>query len=338
MQNATRQKYLAFAIRVAVLNGVDSVESKFSVTPSVQQTIETLLQASSAFLSKINIISRTEQEGAKVGLGVSGTIAGRTNTRTKARTPRDVSDLKSKGYRCEKTNFDTAIPYELIDAWAKFPDFQTRLRDAILKRQGLDRILIGFNGTHVAADTDRDAFPLLQDVNIGWLQHIRTDAPTHWMKEGAVGSGKIVVGTAAGADYANLDALVYDAVMLLDEPYRDATDLVAICGRTLLHEKMLAKINRDQRATDELASDILIASETIGGLPAIRVPGFPDNAVLVTPLSNLSIYWQEGARRRMLRDKPELDQIENYESSNDAYVVEQYGTVALFENIQLKNA
>jgi P2 family phage major capsid protein len=337
MRNDTRRLFNAYALRVAQLNGVESANESFSVTPSVQQTLEDQLQASSSFLGRINMIGVQQQEGDKVKLGVSGTVAGRTNTKTKDRTPRNVSDLKENGYRCEKTNFDTAIPYALIDAWAKFPDFQTRLRDAIIKRQALDRILIGFNGTSVADDTDRDAHPLLQDVNIGWLQHVRTEAPSHWMKEGGT-AGKILVGTAAGADYANLDALVYDAVMLLDEPYRDATDLVAICGRKLLHDKMFAKINRDQRATDELASDILISHDTMGGLPAVRVPGFPDNAVFVTPLSNLSIYWQENARRRLLRDKPERDQIENYESSNDAYVIEQFGTVALFENIEVKNA
>ncbi|GLQ93469.1 phage major capsid protein, P2 family [Dyella acidisoli] len=336
MRNDTRRLFNAYAERVAQLNGVDSAASKFSVTPTVQQTLENQLQASSEFLSKINVIGVQEQEGEKVMLGVTGTIAGRTDTRTKDRMPRDVSDLKNQGYRCEKTDFDTLIKYQQIDAWAKFPDFQTRLRDAIIKRQALDRILIGFNGVKVAADTDRAANPLLQDVNIGWLQHIRTEAPSHWMKEGAT-QGKIQVGTVVGCDYANIDALVYDAVMLLEEPYRDATDLVAICGRKLLHDKMFAKLNRDQRATDELASDILISREAMGGLPAIRVPGFPDNAVLVTPLSNLSIYWQEGARRRLLRDRPERDQIENYESSNDAYVVEHYGTVALFENIELKH-
>lgn len=337
MRNDTRRLYNAYTARVAELNGVDSAVEKFSVTPTVQQTLEDQIQASSAFLGRINMLGVTDKEGQKVRVGVNGTIAGRTNTKVTERTPRNVSDTKGQDYRCEKTDFDTAIPYALVDAWAKFPDFQTRLRDAIIKRQALDRILIGFNGISVATTTDRDANPLLQDVNIGWLQHIRTDAPAHWMKEGAT-AGKIVVGNASGTDYANLDALVYDAVMLLDEPFRDATDLVAICGRKLLHDKMFAKLNRDQRATDELASDILISRETMGGLPAVRVPGFPDNAVLVTPLNNLSIYWQEGARRRQLRDEPRRDQVENYESSNDAYVVEQYGTVALFENIELKNA
>jgi hypothetical protein len=49
----------------------------------------------------------------------------------------------------------------------------------------------------------------------------------------------------------------------------------------------------------------------------------------------LSIYYQEGARRRHVVEKPELDRIENYESSNDAYVVEEYGMVAVAENIVL---
>lgn len=337
MRNETRLIFNQYAQRVASLNAVESSAVQFSIDPSVQQTLETQLQASSAFLSLINMPGVRELEGEKIKLGVNGPIAGRTDTRTKERVPRDVSGLSNQKYRCEKTDFDTAIPYAKLDAWAKFPDFQTRLRDAILKRQALDRITIGFNGTRVAGDTDLAANPLLQDVNIGWLQHIRNEAAAHVMKEGAT-VGKIKVGPAAGSDYANLDALVYDAVMLLDEPYRDNTDLVAICGRSLLHDKMFGKINRDQRATDELATDILISRETLGGLRAIRVPNFPAHAVLITPLDNLSIYWQEGARRRQLLDWPKKNQIENYESSNDAYVVEEYGTVALFENIELNKA
>ena len=56
---------------------------------------------------------------------------------------------------------------------------------------------------------------------------------------------------------------------------------------------------------------------------------------MVTTFDNLSIYWQEGARRRNLKDAPERDRIENYESSNDAYVVEDYGRGAMAENIVL---
>jgi hypothetical protein len=56
---------------------------------------------------------------------------------------------------------------------------------------------------------------------------------------------------------------------------------------------------------------------------------------LITRLDNLSIYVQEGTRRRFLKDEPEYDRVVNYESVNEAYVVEDYGMVALVENIVL---
>ncbi|MNF17838.1 Phage major capsid protein, P2 family [compost metagenome] len=56
--------------------------------------------------------------------------------------------------------------------------------------------------------------------------------------------------------------------------------------------------------------------------------------MLVTALSNLSIYFQEGARRRHIKDEPEYDRIADYQSSNDAYVIEDFGLVALVENIE----
>ena len=55
--------------------------------------------------------------------------------------------------------------------------------------------------------------------------------------------------------------------------------------------------------------------------------------MLITKLSNLSIYWQDGARRRHIEEEPKRNRIVNYESSNDAYVVEDYDCVALVENI-----
>jgi P2 family phage major capsid protein len=159
------------------------------------------------------------------------------------------------------------------------------------------------------------------------------------MDEVVADSGKVVVGPNAGADYKNLDALVYDVTEnLIDEPFRDNPDLVVICGRALLHDKYFSKINQVQDAQNELATDIIVAQKSIGGLKAIRVPFFPANALLVTTLDNLSLYYQEGARRRQMKDKPERDRIENYESSNDAYVVEDYRSVAFVENIELQDA
>ncbi|MEG1117113.1 MAG: phage major capsid protein, P2 family [Janthinobacterium sp.] len=338
MKKQTRQVFGQYETRLGQLNDTDNVAKTFSVTPSVQQKLETKMQESSEFLSKVNIIGVTEQEGEKLGLGVSGPIASRTNTNAKDRETRDLSTLDGTKYRCEQTNFDTHLKYAKLDAWAKFPDFQSRVANAILTRQALDRIVIGFNGVKAMADTDLDANPLLQDVNKGWLQHLRELAPERVLGLVAAGMpGKVIIGDADGADYANLDAAVTDAVNLLDPWYQEDTNLVAIVGRKLLNDKYFPLVNAKQAPTETLAADIIISQKRIGGLPAARVPYFPDNAILITRFDNLSIYCQEGARRRRVEDVPKRDRIENYESSNDAYVIEDLGLAALVENIELKD-
>ncbi|MGX9776757.1 phage major capsid protein, P2 family [Janthinobacterium aestuarii] len=338
MKKQTRQVFGQYETRLGQLNDTDNVAKTFSVTPSVQQKLENKMQESSEFLSKVNIIGVGEQEGEKLGLGVSGPIASRTNTKDKERETRDLSTMDSTKYRCEQTNFDTHLSYAKLDAWAKFQDFQSRVANAILTRQALDRIVIGFNGVKVMATTDLAANPLLQDVNKGWLQHLREQAPERVLGLVAAGMpGKVIIGDVDGADYANLDAAVTDAVNLLDPWYQEDTNLVAIVGRKLLNDKYFPLVNTKQAPTETLAADIIISQKRIGGLPAARVPFFPDNAILITRFDNLSIYFQDGARRRRVVDEPKRDRIENYESSNDAYVIEDLGLAALVENIELKD-
>ncbi|MEI7050539.1 phage major capsid protein, P2 family [Pseudomonas koreensis] len=339
MRNDTREHFNAYLSQVARLNGVSSTANTFAVDPTVQQTLETRMQESSEFLGQIGIIGVDELQGEKVGLGVSSTIAGRTDTTGNGvRQPRDVSSLDKKGYKAEHTDFDTAIRYAQLDAWAKFPDFQARLRDAILKRQALDRIMVGFNGVSVAATTDRQANPLLQDVNIGWLQQYRTNAPARVLKDGKT-TGKIVIGTGAEADYNNLDALVFDAVANLIDPWhRKDPGIVVILGSNLVHDKYFPLINKEQPASEKLATDMILSQKRMGGKQPVEVPYVPDGAALVTSLANLAIYWQIGGRRRYVKEAPEKNRIENYESSNDAYVVEDYGLGCLIENIELEGA
>lgn len=335
MRNETRKLYAAMLGHIAQLNGVVDATQKFTATPSVQQTLETRIQESSDFLKRINIVGVTEQKGEKLGLGVGSPIASTTNTTSADRATKDPSALDDNAYECTQTNFDTHILYSKLDAWAKFPDFQTRFRDAVIKRQALDRIMVGLNGTSRAATSDIGTNPLLQDVNIGWLQKYRTNAAARVMDEGA-NTGVVRVGAAAGRDYFNLDALVMDAVASLIEPwYRDDTELVAIVGRDLLHDKYFPLVDASNAPTEQIALDTIVSQKRMGGLQAARVPFMPANAILITRLDNLSIYWQEGARRRAIIDNPKRDRIENYESSNDAYVVEDYGLGCLIENIAL---
>jgi P2 family phage major capsid protein len=330
MRNDTRKLYTGYLGQVAKLNGVDSVGATFNVDPTIQQRLETKIQESSEFLTKINIIGVDEQEGEKVGLGVGGTVASRTNTSVQARTPRSIGTLSDDKYKAEQTDFDTFVSYKQLDAWAKFPDFQPRLSSAIAQRQALDRIQIGFYGTTAAEQTDRIAHPLLEDVNIGWLQQYRTHAPDRVLREGGT-AGKISIGKTG--DFKNIDALVYDAIQLLDPWYRRNPGLVVMTGRELVHDKFLALVNNDQDATNKLASDLIISQRRVGGLPLYEVPYMPEGTILITTFSNLSVYWQIGARRRYIKEEPDWNRVSNFESSNEAYVVEEYGMGCLLENI-----
>lgn len=333
MRKDTRKKFNEYTAQVATINDAESATAQFAVAPSVQQTMETRMQESSAFLQAVNIQPVDEIKGEKLGLGIGEPVASTTNTDDKDRQTADPTGIDATGYECTQTNSDTHIKYSKLDAWAKFKDFQARVRNSLLQRQALDRIIIGFNGVDRAANSDRVKNPLLQDVNKGWLQKYRENASARVLNKGKAG-GAILVG-GDNADYSNLDALVFDAVNNLIAPWwQEDAGLVAICGRRLLADKLFPLLNQNV-PTEKLAADMIVSQKRIGDHGAVRVPYFPANSIFITRLDNLSIYWQEGSRRRTITDNPRRDRIENFESSNDAYVVEDYSAGCLIENIQI---
>ena len=89
-----------------------------------------------------------------------------------------------------------------------------------------------------------------------------------------------------------------------------------------------------EKATENVASDILQSTRRLGGLQAIAVPYFPAGSMLITPLSNLSIYFQKSGHRRKLADEPEFDRVVNYESENIDFVIEELEAIVLIDNIE----
>lgn len=343
MKKETRFKFNDYLMRLSALYEVpvEELTSKVEITPSVAQTLEDNIQQSAAFLGFVNIVPVPEKTGQVIGLGVGSSIAGTTDTTKTEREATDPSEMTDIKYECQQTNYDTALTYQKLDLWAKFKDFQLRIRNAIIRRQALDRIMIGFNGTHRAKTSDRAANKMLEDVNIGWLKKVRTDAEAHVISDVRDDAGNVisaVIRVGKDGDFNNLDALVMSAVdEVIDEEYRDDTELVVICGRKLLSDKYFPLVNKEQENSEKLAADMIISQKRIGGLQAVRAPYFPENALFITRLDNLSIYWQSETRRRHIIDNPKRDRIENYESVNEAYVVEDYRGTALIENIQMQD-
>lgn len=326
MLNETRKKFNAFLANQAHINGVSSATQSFAVEPLAEQRLFEKVQESSAFLRLINNPIVPQQIGEKVGIGITGPIASRTDTSDgeTIRKTKSVSSLSKENYICTQTNYDTHLRYSLLDSWRHKPNFPFLIRAATIKRIALDRLSIGWNGKSVAANTDLAANPLLQDVNEGWLQHIRDNKPSNVLSDAKIYSG---------GDYNNIDAAVYDAKKNMIASWYQEAELVVICGTKLLSNKYVKLINSNEPATERSALESLMVNEKLGFLPTITVPYFPDNAFLITPLANLSIYTQEGSTRLRYEDQPAYDRVAEYRSVNEDYVIEDYDAVALYENI-----
>lgn len=320
-------------VAIAETYGVALASKRFSVDPTIAQELNDAITAKSDFLLRINIIPVTEIKGQKVFIGVSGPVTGRTNTNTTDRVAKDASALDQTTYELHSTESDVGMPYAKIDAWAKFPDFHQRYSAAVQKQIALDRIMIGFHGTSAAAQTNITDNPMLQDVNKGWLQQAREQIPAQVLKEGKT-AGKVLMGV--GGDYANLDALVHDTKQMVDERLRDGGDLVAIIGTDLLaadKAKLYAKQGDVPSEKERIEEAQVIA--TYGGMPAFSVPFFPVNAVLVTSFDNLSIYFQDSSWRKQTVDNPKRSRVEDFNSRNEGYVIEQLEKFALTENVEV---
>ena len=312
---------------------VHDVSRQFAVEPSVAQELNDRITEKADFLERINVVPVTEIKGQKVMMGVSGPVSSRTNTKTTDREAKDFSDLSDIGYELFHTESDVALSFAKIDSWAKFPDFADRYMAAVQRQIALDRIMIGFHGTHAALQTDIGAFPMLQDVNKGWLQIAREQIPAQVLQEGEDG-GKIRLGF--GGDYENLDALVHDVKQMIDPVFRDAGDLIAIIGSDLLASdkgKLYAKQGSTPTEKERIEGAQVIA--TYGGLPSFVVPHFPSTGVLVTSWDNLSIYFQDSSWRRHVLENPKRSRVEDYNGRNEGYVIEQLEKFAAAENVEI---
>jgi len=337
MKNETRKLFDKYTDRIAELNGVPDATKKFTVEPSVAQTLEQRIAEKADFLGEVSTIPVTELKGQVISVGVNRRIASRTKTATpnNPRVTKNIADMTGREYECKKTDFDTNITYEQMDRWAGFGDqFQTMMRNLTTEQIAADRLVIGFHGTSAADNSDAAAHPMLEDMNIGWLQKLRTEAPARVMPVG------LKVGTAAGADYPSIDALVFDMVhSLLDPWHRSNSAINAITGAELVTDKFMTMLkDKDGQApTERSAMQTLLLNQTIGGKIGKIVPFFPERSILVTFPKNLIIHPQIGSLRRMVKDNPEYDRVDDFLSDNEAYAIGTLGAACLVDGILLWN-
>lgn len=326
MRNETRKVYNAMLATLAVKYDVSTTAEKFTATPPMAQKIQDAIQSSAAFLNEVSLINVEDMKGQIVDLTIHSTIAGRTDTTGDSkRNPQLAGSPKGRDYECTQTDFDVAIDYALLDQWARYPDFARRYMNAVYRRIALDRILIGFYGMSAAATTNRTTNPLLQDVNFGWMYDLITNNPENYMTEGAT-AGKIRLGDFSGADYKNVDQMVYDILQMIPVEHLTGNEVV-ILGKELVAKDM-NKVLGDHGTTPSEKSKFELLGKSYGGLKSLVVPQFPARGVLITDPKNLQIYVQNSSVRRFTKEQPEQNRVADFISQNEAYRIADLEGVA----------
>ncbi|MCX2834467.1 phage major capsid protein, P2 family [Microbulbifer thermotolerans] len=339
MQPKTKKLFGAMLAAMASTYGVASVSEAFSVEPTIAQELQDKIVESDAFLREINVVPVDEIKGEKVIGSAAGLVPKRTNTDANDRQTSDVLSLGSKLYELFHTEFDTHIKWSTIDAWAKFPDFQERYGKWVRKAIALARIRVGWVGTSAAAVTDPEANPNGEDVNKGWLQLLREYKEGAQWFDGTTGTqeaGEIRIGK--GGDFENLDATVHAVKQMINPLHRGAKDLVAIVGEELVAEEKAALYKAmGQTPTEKERIEKEVVSKVYAGLPLkTDVPFFPARGILITSLDNLSIYYQTDSWRRQVQDNPKRCRVEDYNSVNEGYVIEDEEKAAGVEFAKVK--
>ncbi|HBM9353342.1 TPA: phage major capsid protein, P2 family [Citrobacter freundii] len=303
----------------------------FAITGPQEEKLLGAVQQSTEFLQLINMPLVTDIAGEKVFAGTQQTITGR---KKEGRYRRNIDPTGGK-YTCVETDSGVIIPWHLADTWARMGDQFMSLYAQFVQRQiALDQMMIGWNGTSVADNSDPTVKKLLEDVNKGWMQWMRDNLPKNILTGGKT-ADKIHIGTDKDADYTSLDHLAYDLRQGLDPVHRQRTDLVLMVGADLIAKEADAAGKMHGRTpTERAAMKQMDLMGSFGGLPATIPPNFPARGCNITTYANLSIYTQENSMRRAFKDDDEHKGLVDSYYRNEAYVVEDE---TLFVGIESAN-
>ncbi len=348
MTPEVRKKLDQLLAFTAKQNGVTDVTKTFNVTPRVEQAIETKVMQGNDFLKVVNNIGVKEVKGDILAFGVPAPITKRTttpNAQGSLRRPTDPTGLEQRSYECFEVEQDSTITWNKIDMWAHLPNFYERYRDQVMFAQARDRLLMMWWGQDNAANSDPAAYPLLQDMNKGFIQFMIEENPDNVL--GLNGDGTIkpikIDAEAADADFRTLNQLAYYMrYEVLHRLFQNRTSLRILIGDELtITENVDLLGNAEQKKpTERRAVEDLLSKQTFGETLRIKSDEFPRRAIVLTEPGNLSRYWQIGSMRRKLEENHEKKGLVDYNFEREDYVVEAAEGCAVVhpDAIQLKDA
>ena len=333
MKNTTRVLYSLLLSRIATAYDASDVTKKFSVSTPMETKLNDAVQMSSSFLQMITMTGVDDSKGQALNLEVAAMLAKRTDVSAGARQPNMYGGPDGTQYETKLTEFDVGIDYTILDQFARFKDFAQRYMVAVFRAIALSRISVGWNGTSASAVTSSGSNPLGQDVNVGWLELIKTTAGANFMDDAGGGVVRIHESVTGGLGYKSVDGAVADLYSSIAIEHRTGNE-VAIIGSDILAMDS-NKVYNDHGTTPTEKNEIKTMLNTHGGLPTLQVPKFPTKGIFVGDPMHLHLYYQEGKTRRHTEEESNRNRVVDYISSNDAYAIGNIKGVAAVDHTKV---
>lgn len=316
-----------FAAGLAKANGQVDTSRYFSLTDPKETQLRNALLESSEFLRLLpNVLDVDQITGQVVTTGKKGIYTGRKKDGRFSR----ALGVGGNEYKLVETDSGSYLPYSLLVVWANAgseEEFFQRIQAFSNESFALDMLRVAFNGTSAAENTDPDANPNGEDVNIGWHKIVQERTPEQII------TGDVTIG-GANADFMGLDAAVTDLVHTsIYEPFRNDPRLVVLASADLIGADVTTLMNKIDRPTEKVAAQLI--GRQIAGRTVYTPPFMPEGRLIVTTLDNLHIYTQQGTRKRKAEWVDDRKRFENNYLRMEGYAVEHDELYAAYDKITL---
>ncbi|EAM8466449.1 P2 family phage major capsid protein [Salmonella enterica] len=219
-------------------------------------------------------------------------------------------------YRLADTETCASVTYQDLTSLLNFAGtefFVKTLQGLFHSSISLDILRTGFNGTHVAVNTDPEKYPMGEDINKGW----------HEIARKYNGGSQIITDNftlGSGGDFSNVDELAqYVINEKIPQPLRERPDLVVLVGYELAaHDRARLFSDADKKVT---LSGMERMQSQVAGRFAFIPPFMPGKRLTVTTLANLQVMTGIGTQRLKVGWNDDTRTFDHYYIRAEAYAL-----------------
>ncbi|MDM5065699.1 P2 family phage major capsid protein, partial [Aeromonas salmonicida] len=150
----------------------NALAKQFSVSEPMEMVLRSAILESTSFLGLITCLDVDQLTGQVVQVGASALHTGR---KVDGRFRRKIG-VDGNKFSLTETDSCVRLDWSTLCTWANSGNpgqFVQLVSEFTNQAFALDMLRVGFNGTHIADDSDPVKYPLGEDVNKGWQQLAR---------------------------------------------------------------------------------------------------------------------------------------------------------------------